>query len=105
MVIGYLYFVGAIFSPYETDTILIIDPNAVLPLAICRQSFEAITGGRPKIVQSGRGLDHIEFPTGHRCYLRPSPAFPLEKEPGRVVVLEALYHTNDQRITFCVIRL
>jgi hypothetical protein len=104
VVIGYLYIVGAVFSPHKADAVLVIDANAVLALAISHQRFQAITGRRPKIVRSSRGLDHVQFSTGDQCNVKPPTAFPFEKEPGSAVVLGTLYHTNDQRITFCVIR-
>ena len=55
MVVHNFYFKGVCIGPPEGDSPLIVDANAVLPLAITRKSLETITGNGSKIRQgSGR---------------------------------------------------
>src|SRR5664279_2474654 len=42
--------------PVEADSILVVDPNAELPLAAAAQRFEPIAAKRPKVVERGRGV-------------------------------------------------
>jgi hypothetical protein len=43
MVIDNLYYLGiADFRPYKTDTILIVDSNAVQPIPIAPKQFESV---------------------------------------------------------------
>src|ERR1700722_16726447 len=42
--------------PVEADSILVVDPNAELPLAVADQRFEQIAAKRPKVLQRSRGV-------------------------------------------------
>lgn len=57
MVIDDLDVPGFAVSPDEADAPLLVDPNAVLSLPVIAQSFQAIAGRRPQIVESLRRID------------------------------------------------
>lgn len=51
-------------SPNEADAVLIVDPNAVLPLAIATQSLESVAGRHPKIANVSGGMQHEKLAVG-----------------------------------------
>lgn len=65
VVIYNFYIFSACVGPAETDTPLIINTNAVLPLSVADQRFEAIARGYPQIVQSTRDLKLPKFSLCH----------------------------------------
>ena len=80
-------------GPHETDTPLIIDPDAVLALAPPFQAFQAIARRDAQIVQVLCSMQHAQFPAGDRLNLPRQPlrglAFP--DFPG-LAVLESDDH-------------
>jgi hypothetical protein len=48
-------------DPPETDTPLVIDPNAVLPGSIAAQLLQSIAGRRPQVVESDGRIDVPEL--------------------------------------------
>jgi len=50
----------------ETDTPLVVHPDAPLPLAITPQGFQTIARWRAKKVQRGCGIELRQFAFGHR---------------------------------------
>src|SRR5262249_23232566 len=50
--------------PLETDTPLVIDPDAVLPLSISAQRLEAVTRQRGEISQGRRCLQTVQLQLG-----------------------------------------
>src|SRR5947209_2056913 len=58
--------------PLETDTPLIVDADAVLPLPIPLQRFEPVAGQRRQIMKDMRGFEAIEF----------EPSGPLDARKG-----------------------
>ena len=53
--------VGVCAFPPKTHSPLVVDPNAVLPLAIAAEFLEAIPGRHPKIIERFRRVDSNEF--------------------------------------------
>ena len=49
MVVHNFYFKGVCIGPPKGDAPLVVDSDAVLPLAIARKSLETITGNGSKI--------------------------------------------------------
>jgi hypothetical protein len=49
-------------TPSETDTPLIVDPDAVLAGAVTCQSLKPITRREPQVVKPGRGVQIAQFP-------------------------------------------
>jgi len=61
VIIGDFDFVGISRLPPETDSILIVDSDAVLPLTIPSQSLQAISGRHSKIPEVANPIQQIEF--------------------------------------------
>jgi hypothetical protein len=57
MIIYDLSAIGISVFPTEAETILLIDPDAVLALAVATKFFELIAWGDPKVVQIGCGIE------------------------------------------------
>jgi hypothetical protein len=92
---------GSCLRPTETQPELIIDTDAVLPLAIASQGFQPITRRHPKIRQSSRDLQLPQLAPGHsRDVHKPPDAITCRKSP-RVDALERLNH--NPIVTGCVI--
>lgn len=53
---------GAIVGPAETEAPLAVDADAMLTLTVTLQGFEPISRRRPKVLQSCRGIEHIQLP-------------------------------------------
>ncbi len=51
MIIHNLNLKGTAGMPHETDTVLIVDPNAVLPRPVSAQGLEPVSRWRPKVVE------------------------------------------------------
>jgi hypothetical protein len=47
--------------PNKTDAPLIVDPNRVLPLPVCLQRFEPVTGRNAKVVESPGLIQKTKF--------------------------------------------
>ncbi len=61
MVIDYLDTARTVISPHKTDSPLIVNANAVLPLPIFFQCFKPICRRNPKIIQRLRFVQHEQF--------------------------------------------
>jgi hypothetical protein len=48
-------------TPYEADTPLIIDADTVLPFPISLQGFQSVRRREAQILQTGGGIDRVEF--------------------------------------------
>jgi hypothetical protein len=90
VVIDDFHIMGTIVSPYETDSPLIVDTDAVLSRPISSQGFQAIARGHPKILQTQRHCQLSEL--AQRCPLNVDPTSnPLATvESGRVGASEGL---------------
>ena len=55
-------FVGMTILPNKTHSPLVVDPNAVLPLPICSESFQTIAGRHPQVVQVRSSVDLDQLP-------------------------------------------
>jgi hypothetical protein len=51
--------------PYEADSILVIDANAVLPPPTADQFLESVPGRRLQIFQRRSAVKHGQFPLGY----------------------------------------
>jgi hypothetical protein len=61
MIIGDFNLQGAVFVPLETDTPLIVDANAVLPLPVTAQRFKPVCGRDAEIINRGGMVQHDKF--------------------------------------------
>ena len=56
--------IGSGIRPKETDAILVVDSDAMLPLSISNQRFQPITRRNSQFVQCGYGIKLVEFSSG-----------------------------------------
>jgi hypothetical protein len=61
MIIYNFNFINAVFSPFKTDSPLIIDVNAVLPFAYSLQRFKTVRGWDAQVIQSSRFMEHDQL--------------------------------------------
>jgi hypothetical protein len=62
MVIDNLNVLGALIAPRKTDAVSIINPNAVLPIAIAVERFQAIARRNPQLIKPRYRIDPVELP-------------------------------------------
>jgi hypothetical protein len=65
-------------DPAETDSPLVIDPNAVLPLPATSESFQVIPRNHAQICERRCSMELVQFPLRHP---RDSLMFPAELTP------------------------
>ena len=70
MIVSYLHFSGASVSPYETETIPVVDADAVLPPSIPGKLLKPIAKRYAKISQDSRRVELIQLTLGHSPYRR-----------------------------------
>jgi hypothetical protein len=74
---------GSVLFPGKADTILIVDSDAVLSLAVSRQGFQVVAGRDLKIGQSQRIVQGQQPSLGHRRNIDEfSHALPIEQPLG-----------------------
>jgi hypothetical protein len=61
MVIRQFHIISVALAPYEADPKLIVDPDAVLPLAIPLESFQPVAPQCGEVRQLACGIDHAEL--------------------------------------------
>jgi hypothetical protein len=64
VVIDDLDFVCEPVPPFKTDSVLVVDPDTVLPHASAFQSFEVISWRAPEITELSRGSYHLKLSQG-----------------------------------------
>jgi hypothetical protein len=96
-----LHVFGSCFRPTETQPELIIDTDAILPLAIASQGFQPITGRHPEIRQSSRDLELPQLTSCHSRDVHKSSDAITFRKSLRVDALERLNHKAI--VTGCVI--
>lgn len=79
MIIHNLDFVRAIVTPHETDTPLLIDPDAVLPCAVSMQRFQAITGQARQVYETRGTLEDLQEVSVSDCGMRKNIRFDAER--------------------------
>jgi len=76
----------ALFAPHETNSPLIIDPDAVLASAVRRQGFQPVARYPRQVVQGRRGLETCQ--TSSRLILK-RPESPNGDAPAQVFSVAA----------------
>jgi hypothetical protein len=71
--------------PLETDTILIVDPDAVLPPTIAMECFQPVSRWHGKFTNFQNPIDLIQFALGN------SPKLPWTRFPGGLCVSTVVY--------------
>lgn len=98
MVVSDFDIFSAIVGPHETDAVLIVDTNTVLPLAVTAQCFKSVSRRNAQIQELRGGIDVVELSGRHIPYrlwatlARSLGVAPVEYVFGSVV-LERGNHT------------
>jgi hypothetical protein len=92
MVVHDFHFVRFAVDPPETNAILLVDTNAVLPPSFALEGFQLIAGGDPQLVQNSHGIELIEFASGHAPDLLRTRSTSLRRIPAveNILCAEAL---------------
>jgi len=72
MIIYDFYIPRTILCPYETDTPLVIYPNAVLTNSVTFQWFQPISGRYAKVVKKQGPIQLSKLTHGHPLYMEPT---------------------------------
>jgi hypothetical protein len=70
MVIGDLNRIGIPVTPGETNSELIIDPNAVLTLSVPKERLKVVARRYPEVFQVSRVIHHHQFSQRHVANIR-----------------------------------
>ena len=68
MIVGYFNFGGARVCPYEADTKLIVDANAVFSASVACQPLKPVARRYAKVAQNGDGIELVELSPGYSPY-------------------------------------
>ena len=96
MVITYFYIIVVSVFFTETDPVLIVNANTVLPLPIPMQRFKSIVGWYPQIVQVLGIIDHHQL--SERYFLNGGVKFArkmLMKDPFCLVICKCFDHAHS----------
>jgi hypothetical protein len=95
MVVDDFHVVGFTLPPHEADAILIIDPDAVLALALAVQRLQPVSGRHPQIIQRHRGMQQEELLECPHFQIGGNPsASPRLPKLLRIRIPEARYHAG-----------
>jgi hypothetical protein len=89
-------FISVAVLPDKTNSVLIVDANAVLPRAIAFELFQAIPGRDSKIFERSGAVKHQKLPEGRPAKIGRgnAPAFSRPPEFLRLPVCEAPDHSS-----------
>ncbi len=77
MIIDYLYLRRVSLLPYEANSILVVDSNAVLPQTVAFEGFQMVASCCREIAQLPRRVQRFQFP----------PRRPLDMPECRYILL------------------
>jgi hypothetical protein len=92
MVISNLNLVGIRSSPHEPNPVLVVDPDALLPIAVALERFQLMAGNGGKIAQRYRGVEMVQFPLRNPRNRLEFAAEPALENVFSLLVAEAFYH-------------
>jgi hypothetical protein len=92
MIVHNFNIMRSICLPFEADSKLVDDSNAMLPLPVILQGFQSVARRNPKIIQFGSSFDHVQLAESNCADRLPALIRPSFEEFLRVVVREALNH-------------
>ena len=83
MVVDHLDLLGVAVLPHETDPVLIVDPDAVLPTTVPSERLEVVARERAQVVEALRGveLDQLALSDPGNA-AEPSRRIPMEEGFG-----------------------
>jgi hypothetical protein len=66
VVVDDLYPCGLCVDPFEADSVLVVDADAVLAGPVAGKALESIAGGNSQFLQALDRIQLIQFPAGYR---------------------------------------
>lgn len=100
MIVDNFNFMRMILMPEEADAPLVIDPNAVLPVAVALERLEMIAGRDKQVRQPGTGIEHSQLSASNAQYIRGEALGGLAQEhTGGAFAAKALDHTVMYGVT------
>ena len=95
VIVHNLNFVSVALSPHEAETPLLVNPNAMLPLSVAMQCFQAIAGRSSQVAQFGGAVQLPKLSPGDALdSLKAAARLPTVKSPG-FGAAERLDHEPD----------
>jgi hypothetical protein len=74
MIIAHFHIVGVVvITPDKADTVLVVDPYAVLAFPVTFKRFKAIARRKSQVVQDLGSVHHFQLPTSSAFYLPETP--------------------------------
>ena len=92
MIVGDFDVVSVMSAPHETDPVLIVDPDAVMPLPVAVQFFQPVAWWEPQVSQFNRAIEDGELSPGHASGRR-APSLARSPDFRRLLVGETLDHS------------
>jgi hypothetical protein len=100
VIVGELYLVGLPVAPSETDSPLIVDPDAVLTFPVPAQNLEAVARDGAQLVETLCRMEHLELPPGPRDEpMVDAPHIAALEQRRRASVSEAPDHMVTYHVT------
>jgi hypothetical protein len=92
VVVRDLHVVGPVLPPNKTNTVLIVDSDAVLTFPVTLKRFQPVSGRDSKVIQINRRFNLVKLAQSHNLDRNPTPIRAGFKELLRIVIFEALNH-------------
>jgi hypothetical protein len=101
VVVHDLYVAWTIGRPHKAHPPLVVDADAMLPLAPSRQSLQTIAGWRSQKVKRRRAVKHLQFPLCHRPEAGETLGFAGLDQLFRIIATESVdrLSVNDKRLS------
>lgn len=93
MIVDNLYVVSICIPPNETDTVLVVDADGVLPFSISCKRLQAVVGRDTEIIQSDGRMEHRQLSRRNPPQIgRNASALPRPPKPLGIGVAKAHDH-------------
>src|ERR1700679_1004701 len=93
VVVDDLYVVRVVVAPEETDTVLVVDANAVLPFAVPLQRLKPVSRWNLQVIQSKGRVENCQLLPGGKAYgCADAPALACFPKQLGVCIAEADDH-------------
>src|SRR5215210_7476010 len=86
-------------TPFEAEAPLVVDADAVLPLAVSVESFQAVTGDQRKIRQADRRVEGFQLAPSRPLEGLEAADEPILEESLCVPASEGLDHRRENILT------
>jgi hypothetical protein len=84
------HIISVAIPPPKADSILVVDPDAVLPSAITLESFQPVSWESAQIGKPVRSVKHAQFLECGSCATLKLPALPGRVQPFGFTIVEGL---------------